>query len=560
MRGPSAIPFVLTGLLALAGCMGKIGEQPFVEGKAERERPPAPPKCDDPGIKPSDVPLRRITDRQYGNTIDAVFEGRIAPSDQFPHTIDYAGYSTAPEANVVSQLGAEEIMRAAEDVAAQTVTRLPELLPCAPNADEACARQFVLDFGRRVFRRPVRSDEEALLLGLYRTVIVDTPFRESIAVVLTAMLQMPGFLYLVEEGRANVEIEPGIIPLSGFEIASRLSFLFTDGPPDAELMAAAESGALDTPQGIEAQARRLLGRPEALRAVSSFSREWMDIDRFGISDKDTSVFGEYDEALAAALSEEVDRYVEHVMRDLGGSFSALMTAQTAVVNRPLAQLYGLGDQVSSGPDDWQIVSLDRAQRSGVLTRAGVVASHAHGAATSPVLRGKLVRTRFLCNDLPAPPPGAQTNVPEFPPNATERDKAAIMVASEDCGGCHLLLNPIGIGFENYDALGRWRDQLEDGRAIDATGVVEGSAIGGFDGVADLGMALSESSAVHACYSRQWFRYAFGRQEGLQDRCTVEAVQTRFTESGLSVPELLVQLTKSDAFRYRRTVEMQNRIP
>lgn len=551
---------VILACLALAGCQGKIGEQPYLEGKAQRERPPTPPKCDDPGIKPSDVPLRRLTHTQYNNTIDAVFEGRVTPSADFPRTTDWAGYSTAPEANVVSQLGAEEIMRAAEDVAAQTVTRLPEILPCAPNADEACARQFVLDFGKRVFRRPVRSDEEALLLGLYRTVIADTPFRESIAIVLTAMLQMPGFLYQVEEGRANVEVEPGIIPLSGFEIASRLAYMFTDRPPDADLIAAAERGSLDTPEGIEAQARRLLGQPEALRVIGGFSREWMDVDDFDSSDKDATVFVEYDDALAAALAEEVDRYVEHVMRDLGGSFSAMMTAETAVVNQPLARLYGLGDQVSSGPDDWQLVTLDRAQRSGVLSRAGILASHAHPAATSPVQRGKLVRTRFLCNDLPAPPPGAQTNVPEFPVDATERDKSAIMVASEDCGGCHRLLNPIGIGFENFDALGRWRDQLEDGRAIDATGAVEGSAIGAFNGVANLSLALSENPAVHACYSRQWFRYAFGRMEQLQDRCTVESMQERFVESGLSVPELLVHLTQTDAFRYRRTVEMQNRIP
>ncbi len=558
MRRPIA-SLIAVALLAL-GCQGKIGELPYLEGKAERERPPTPPKCDDPGIKPSDVPIRRITDVQYNNTIAAIFNGRIQPSTKFPRTTKWAGYSTAPEANVVTALGAEEIMRAAEEVAAQAIVLLPEFLPCAPDADEACAQQFITNFGRRVFRRPLRSEEQTLLMGLYRDVAADTEFRVSIAIVLSAMLQMPAFLYLVEEGRPNVEVEPGIIPLSGFEIASRLAYLFTARPPDGTLLAAAEAGELDTVQGVEAHARRLLSDPAAVDVISSFSREWMQVDDFQVSDKDTTVFTEYDATLAASMSDEVDRYVAHVMRDLGGSLSALLTAQTTVVDQPLARLYGLGDQVSSGPGDWRVVSLDRAQRSGLLSRASVVARHAHAANTSPVKRGHLVRTRFLCNELPAPPPGAQTNVPEFPPNPTERDKSAVMVASEDCGGCHLLLNPIGIGFENFDALGRWRDQLGDGRAIDASGVVEGSAIGAFDGVADLSRALSESPAVHACYTEQWFEYAFGRAEELQDRCTVASVEERFVETGLSIPELLVQLTTTDAFRYRRTVEMQNRVP
>lgn len=550
-------PLVFVLCLATA-CKGRIGEQPVTEGNAERVRPTEPPRCDDPGINPSDVPLRRITDEQYRRTIAAVFDGVVTPSVDFPETAEWAGYSTAPEANVVSLLGAEEIMRAAEEVAAQTISRLPELLPCAPNADEACAREFISSFGSKVFRRPVKSDEQALLFGLFRDVAVDTPFRESIAVVLSAMLQMPPFLYLVEEGRPNVEVEPGVIPLSSFEIANRLSYMFVDGPPDDELYAAAQDGRLDTSEGIAEQARRLLRTSGAADMLTGFHREWLGVDKVMPDQKDPSVFPQFDAMLADAMNEEFDRFIGYAMTDLGGSFTALMTTDAAFVNQPLAMIYGIDPGLSSGPADWRLAGLGDA-RAGVLSRAAVLATHAHAAETSPVQRGKLVRTQFLCQDLPPPPPSAQTNVPNIPPDATQRETAEIFLASEDCGGCHRLMNPIGLGFENFDALGRWRDDHPNGRRIDASGMVEGANdMASFVGAGDLQQQLAASPAVHECVSKQWFRYAFGRREQVADRCAVESIRDDFVESGLNVKELLVGLTQTDAFRYRRTVDMQNR--
>lgn len=544
--------------MSAPACKGEIGEP--VDGDGTINRPIPPPSCDDPGLKPSDVPIRRITDLQYQNAIYDLFADAVAPSIQFPATTEWDGYSTSPEANTVSALGAENIMRAAEDVAVQVVPILSTILPCATNADEACAQQFITDFGARAFRRPVRSDEEAMLLDLYRTAIVDTPYPETIGVVLTAILQMPAFLYHVEEGRQNVEVEPGVVPLTGHEIANRLSFLFLDTIPDPELRAAAEAGQLDTADGIRTQAERLLADPKSHEVVARFTREWLEVSTITEDQKDRALFPQFDANLAASMDQELDRFVVHVMANQNASFEAMMQTSESVVNQPLADLYGVNPNPSMGPNDWHVATLDPGHRTGVLTRASVLANHSHPGETSPVYRGEVVRTQFLCTDLPAPPPTAQTSVPEFPPGTNAREKTEIFLASEACGGCHRLMNPIGLGYERFDAIGARRTTYEDGTQIDVSGDVVGAPeIGRFDGAAQLATKLAQSDTVHDCYTRQWFRYAYGRRETQYDTCSVDDTRGRFVDAGLSIRELLVAMTQTDAFRYRRTVAMQDRI-
>src|SRR6185436_7585363 len=224
--------------------------------------------------------------------------------------------------------------------------------------------------------------------------------------------------------------------------------------------------------------------------IARFFHEWIDLGDLAGDMKDPSMFPEWTPELEASLEEEVERFVAHVIADEGATLDALLTSNKTYVNRPLTSLYGLDPSVSSGPTDWVLVTLDPAQRSGLLTKAALLAAKAHASTTAPVFRGKFVRTQLLCDEIPAPPPDAMAMAPEYPANATQREKSDILVATQPCGGCHGLMNPIGLGVEHYDAIGRWRDNDTNGAPVDASGHILNGTPAAFDGAVDLSAKLA----------------------------------------------------------------------
>jgi len=501
------------------------------------------------GIAASEAPLRRMTDVQYRNTVEALFDGLIDPSEAFPETLGSTPYTSYPEANLVTQLGTEGIMMAAEDVAAQAVENLAAVVPCADGGDEdACANEFIQDFGSRAFRRPILPEERALIRGLYDSARAESDFDDAIGRVIAATMQMPQFVYIVEIGE---EIEPGIVRLTDYEVASRLSYFFWNTSPDDELLAAAEAGELSSLEDVEAQARRLLADGRADAMVAQFSRQWLQVGTLSVSDKDTTLFPAYDETLVAAMQEELDRFVSTAYRSGAGSLQQLLGSSDTSVNAPLAALYGI-DSGSTGPDDWREVTLDDNRRAGVLTLPAVISANSPSTSSSAILRGKMVRTQALCQEMPPPP--MELDVPEFPEDATEREKSEILMNDASCGSCHALMNPLGLAFENYDAIGVWHETDESGNPIDASGeVVSGpqGVTGEFDGVPELSQMIASSDNSAACMTTQWMRYVQGRRETPEDACVVEALTTRLVESDFDLQELLVAFTQTDGFRFRR---------
>jgi hypothetical protein len=214
----------------------------------------------------------------------------------------------------------------------------------------------------------------------------------------------------------------------------------------------------------------------------------------------------------------------------------------------LLKLYGA--TASSAADG--TTALDPSQRAGLLTQAAFLSAHAHANQTSPVHRGLAVRKNLLCTDLPDPPANVNNNPPAPDPNATTRQRFEQHRTDPSCAGCHQLLDPIGVGFENYDAIGAYRTQ-ENGLAVDARGEVFGAdaTSGPFVGAIELAQRLSTSAQVRACVQKQWFRFALGRLEGADDACSLASVDRAFTAGDFNVKSLLLALVTSDAFRYRR---------
>ena len=459
------------------------------------------------------------------------------------------GFENHAESGVVTPNHVEAYLSAAQTVSALVLAQPGRMAPCLGTAD--CPETFLRDFGSRAFRRPLTDAETARYAALWRGEPSDA---EGLAATVEALLSSPGFLYRSELGESQAD---GTFQLTPYEIATALSYTFWATMPDDTLLAAAADGTLATPDGIAAQAQRLLADGRAREQFGEVALQWLGVDGLGDKTKRADMYPLWSPALAQSMLEEARRLTEAVVFDGDGRFETLLTTQRTFVNAPLATLYGLpgafGDTFS--PADLSMVA--HGPRSGVLGLAAVLATTAHSDQTSPIRRGLFVRDRLLCTVFGQPPADAG-GVPDVDPSATTRERFRQHTAEPRCAACHRYIDDVGFGFERFDAIGGFRDN-ESGHAIDAHGNmndVEGLGTHSdapYDGLPALGAILAGSGRAEACFATQMWRYARGRLESPDDTCEVADVQARFQAAGGDVRALLVALTATPAFVHRRDV-------
>jgi hypothetical protein len=501
---------------------------------------------------PGHTPLRRLSREQYNNTVRDLLGMSGDFSAAFSGDDDVGGFRTNG-ISPVSEPQVEQYLRAAEDLATRAVAGpgLARLSPCVPPAmpEMTCADRFVRTFGKRAFRRPLAADEVTRYLGVYNVGRGPTAdFAGGVSLVIATMLQSPHLLYLPENGDPR-GAEPNALPLERYELASRLSYFLVGSLPDDELFAAADADALRTPEQVAAQARRLLKTPRARDSIASFYTQWLELTDMHVLDKDVMSFPDFTPALRTAMRDEVGAFVNHVTLAGDGKLASLLTATFAFPAGPLHKLYGLagnGAAMVTTP-----VELPRGQRAGILTLAGVMALYAHPDQTGPVGRGYMVSDKLLCITPPPAPDDVNVMLPKPDPAVTTRERLEQHRADPRCATCHALMDPYGLTFENYDAIGRWR--ANDGRKpVDAT--AKGlPGVGDVKDAVELMARLAVSPQVRDCLTRQWFRYGFGRVEGTTDNPTLGLALGGFARADHSVPELLVALASSKGFRYRTPV-------
>ncbi len=502
--------------------------------------------CDQ--LRPGRAPLRRMSDVQYRNTIDDLFEGLVLASDDFPPTSRAFAFSSEPAANDVNDLAAEQILLAAEDVGDQVIASIEDIAACPSGAPTACAETFVDAFGPRAFRRPLDPAQRELLLAVFAEAEAEDGYADAIGRMVTVALQMPEFLYFIEHG---VEGDDETLRLSDYEVAARLSYLYWDTMPDEELRELAQAGELQDPDILEAQARRLLADSRSAPAMTRFYREWLQIRQLRPADKDAERFEGFGPEMIASMDTQLQRFVSTSLSGDDPSLAHLLTSNTVEVDANLAAIYGV-----PATEGWSTLEADPEQRGGLFTLPGYLASHSYTEETSAVERGLVIRSRVLCQDIPAPPGDAADNAPPLPDNPTEADRTRALLENPNCGGCHILMNPLGMSFENYDALGAWRETYESGEAIDPQWVLasppEGLDEQEFDGAVELGELLAGSEPVGACFVSNWLHHSYGAPAGSTevDQCMLDELTQAFDASGQDIPALMIAMTRSDAFRYR----------
>jgi hypothetical protein len=497
------------------------------------------------------TPLRRLTRFEYQNAVRDLLQVDVSAAQQLPADEVTNSFDNNAGVLTVSELHAEGYVLVSEALAKLAAQDVGKVTGCdaTTSTEDACALAFAKSFGRRAFRRPLTSSDEQNLLAAYQAGRQGGSHAEGIEVMIRAVLQSPDFLYRLElTGPADTRSQ---VPLSQFEIAARLSFSLWGSVPDDALLDAAERGELGSKAQVAERAREMLAHPRARAMVASFFEQWAGTRRLATTTKSNTAFPAFTPALRDAMAAELPAFIEHVLWSGDRSLRALLTEPSAFVDAALAEVYGVAapSVSSAGP---ALVALPPEQgRSGLLTQAGFLSVQGHPDQTSPVLRGKFVRAMLLCDPPPPPPIDVDISPPEVGEGATARERlAGHLTAGASCSGCHTLMDPIGLAFEGFDAIGRYRT-MENGQMLDLSGEVSSpdpALAGSFSGVRELGDKLAGSQQVRDCLATQWFRFAAGRSEAADDACSLETMRQAFATG--DVLELIVASTQTDAFWFR----------
>lgn len=498
---------------------------------------------------PATSQLPRLTNVQYDNTIRHLTGLDVQPSSSLapdtPGSVDqraWDGYQAAAQ-SVAAQIMADSAARA-------------RVIPCAPEGDgSACADQVIQEFGQQIFRRPLTAAEVTRFTTLYanRAEITATgSFDEALELIIRAFLLSPSFLMRAETAETP---EGQYFALSGYEIASRLSYMLWNSTPDDALYAAAAAGNLSTSEGILAEAQRMLADPKARDMVRAFHERYAHMGagtRWTNVTRDPAQFPAFSDGLVPLLTQETERFFDYVVFDLGGTFQDLLTSPVAFVNSALAPLYNL-DAAAYGAD-LVPVELDATLRPGVFTRVGFLTSYSLYDRSSPILRGAFLQKEVLCTPIGTPPPNAQaTPLPDSADLTTNRDRVDAQTAAPECATCHhTFINPTGFALESFDAIGAYQTTEQgSGAPINTAATVPiGQTTVDVAGAGDLMEAIANSPEAENCYAERWVEYAYQRSVTPEDSCTVQSLAQRLAQDGYTVINLIADLTQSQSFRYR----------
>ena len=534
------------------------------------------------GVHPGRAPLRRLTTYEYSNTIRDLLGDTTTPGKDLPPQVDTAQnlFGNDADEQSPSSLLIEKYQSVGEAVAQRataSTTALAKLHTCASSlttsTEEACARSIATALAPKAYRRNVTTTELDEFVKLYkdvRALASSVTFGMGVQGMIQAMLQAPEFLYRVEQGTA-VGGNSAVKRIAGREMATRLSYFFWQTMPDAALFQAADAGMLDSSDGVMNQAKKMLDDPRSHAMMAFFFDNLLPLPDLSAQTRSTDLFPKFSASIGAAMRSEVQRVLEYEIYEntaqaaapyAAGSWPAILTLPYTFVNEALFNYYG-SSTFASGTTKvtgttLTKVNLNTSQRRGLLTLGGMMTGLTTTDLTNPVLRGSFIINKLMCKNLSVPA-GLNPTTPDPYSGKTARERYGFHSASATCSACHKMIDPLGLPFENYDAVGQYRatEHWEDPNTkmaydteIDASGAVpgvEGSAANG----AELVSLLAKSSDVGACFASHWLNFGYGRSlVADDDACNKQAINTAFAGAGYNVKQLLLALTQTDGFLYR----------
>jgi hypothetical protein len=478
---------------------------------------------------------QRLTDRQFVNITSDVFGVDVSTEiATLPLDPKVEGFRNAAVALLPSDLRIEGYSSLAAQVAGKIDWGKQLGGGCAELTDK-CQHDFVAGVGRRLFRRPLNDVQIARFSALFGVVKQQGDgFPVAAGLVANAMLQSPEFLYRLEKAGGKVD---------DFELATRLSFLIWNSAPDDALLDAAAGAQLGTAAAVHTQVTRMLADPRAHRALRDYVDDWLDAERLLRTSRDPDRFPQFTGALASEMRDEIHRLFEKVVWQDDADMTNVLRADRTMITPALAALYGVPAGMGTGLAEQNLAG--NPNRQGLLSQPGILTlTSVGGAGSSIVDRGAFVLRNLLCIPIPEPP----SNVPELPAAAkglSERNRLAQHRSDPACGTCHNQIDPLGLAFETYDAIGRFQTMDESGNALTGAGTLKvGDQEVPYSNMREFVAALSRSPALASCMVRKVAQYAFARPLGSADDAVIKDLGARFTEGKGRYQALLTALTES----------------
>jgi hypothetical protein len=508
----------------------------------------------DTSVTGGPLAMRRLTPEQYHNAIEDTFGTAVEVAGRFEPDSRRDGLNALGASLVaVTPSGFEQYEAIARNIAAQVTS--PKLrsgiLPCQPAAadaaDDACTAQVINTFGRTLLRRPLAAEDvDARVAAAAQTAAAQQDFYAGLQLALTSLLVSPEFLFRVEAGEPAPQPEqPHRLQLTDLSMASKLSYFLWNRGPDAALLAAAERGELAQPEGLTREVDRMLASEHLAAGVSAFFEDVFLFDQFDNLNKDVTQYPMFNNHMAADAREQTLRFVVDQLVVQQADYRSLFTARELPMTRSLGPVYGLPVRAAEG---WEAATLPPGQpRAGLLSHASFAMLFAHPGRSSPTLRGVFLREALLCQSIPEAP--ADVDFTQFVQDVTAvhntaRDRLEVHATQVSCKNCHVLTDPIGLGLENFDGIGKFRT-AENDAPIDVSGEFDGRA---FTSPAELGQAFADNPQLTACLVQNLYRYAVGRKQTSGERPLLRHLEDAFAERGYQVPALMREIATSEAFR------------
>jgi hypothetical protein len=501
---------------------------------------PATPVSGDVGT----IAIHQVSAREYNNTIRDLLGTSLKPGESF-QSFEAAGFDTLAAAGVMNSRKVADYFSAAgtlaDDLFADAARR-SAVVTCQPAAtgDTACAESIIKSFGLRAFRRPLEAPEVADFVVRYQAALAQQlDHNGAIQQVVRIMLTSPQLIY-----RMEFDPDPTTVhALSGYELASRLSYLVWSSMPDATLFAGAESGELKAPDELAAEVDRLLADPRSRELVDNFAAQWLGARRLSGHVVDTTAYPAWTPALGVAMQQEMGAYFDDFLHG-EQTYDKFLTSQVNFVDAGLAGLYGLPAPAGTTLTRVQNTT---GQRAGFLGLAGFLTHTSRMDRTAPSIRGKWIVNSLKCMELELPANLTPPPLAEPAAGQTVRQVLEAHRANPSCAPCHNILDPVGLGLEHFDAIGRYRDTYSNGQPVDSVGMLtDGSS---FDGLPQLADAMSKDPGFITCAARKLFVYGLGRTVDASEG-NLQQIVEEWRRQGLSLRNLLKAMVVNDTFRSR----------
>ncbi|MEN9601465.1 MAG: hypothetical protein RIS56_1071 [Verrucomicrobiota bacterium] len=508
----------------------------------------------DPGL----FVLRRLTKVEYGATLHDLFGVDSAIARELPDEVIGEGYL-----NTLSPLQSEQYLSIANEVLDQILPAGAATLNSAQRrwlgpaprsgADlRVAARPVAASLARKAYRRPPSDAELDVLLGVFDLGRTNgLAYNDALRLMAKAVLVSPQFLFITPQG----EGQPvgGIVRLDDYQLASRLSYLLWSTMPDAELSGLADRGKLHDPAVLRLQVKRLLKDPRSRALFDGFGAQWLGLASLEGKTFDTVKFPQMNAEMRLAMYDEARLFFDSIVRE-NRSVVRFVDSDYTFLNRTLAPIYGLENTVTGSR--MRRVKLTDPNRGGVLGMPGVLATTSFPNRTSPVKRGVWVLEQVLGEKVPPPPP----NVPALEKQdqktvaqLTLRQRTELHRTEAVCANCHKILDPIGFGLENFDAIGRWRNRDDTGGAIEAAGELPGGKR--FSAPKDLkAIIAARPKELARNFTEKFLAYSLCRQLEGYDEIVVDHLMETAAKDGYRLQTLITEIVTSYPFTHRRVQE------